>query len=383
MNALSSDSRSTSTLRVLLDARVVKRERTGVERYVTELAAHVACEAGCEVTLLCRSDEQAELVRELTGGSLPCQIARSPLADCGRGGVRGSHFSAFDVLHCPTPLFPFLRKPADVRVVCTVHDVTPRIDPRWHKRSHVAYFRWALPWFFRHVDQYLADSQATAADLARLYHVADARVTVVPLASRWPVEPAADPKRDFLLAVGTLEPRKNLARTVAAFQRVKQAHPQLKTELLLIGKGGWGDVRWGEMRWGEMRQSDDRQGVPDVRWTGFVDDDTLRALYREARGLVYPSLYEGFGLPVLEAMSLGCPVITSSCSSLPEVAGDAALLVDPHSVEAIAQAIQRLLTDEPHARRLADEGTRRATQFSWRRTARETLAVYRQVAGLD
>jgi glycosyltransferase involved in cell wall biosynthesis len=116
----------------------------------------------------------------------------------------------------------------------------------------------------------------------------------------------------------------------------------------------------------------------DIRWTGYLDDARLQELYRSARALVYPSLYEGFGLPVLEAMTFGCPVVTSPLSSLPEVGGDAALYVDPRSPEAIAAALDRLVREPELATSLASRGRARAALFSWERTARETLADYQR-----
>jgi glycosyltransferase involved in cell wall biosynthesis len=220
----------------------------------------------------------------------------------------------------------------------------------------------------------LVPSAATARDLVELYGVEPERVAVIPLG----VEPPAEPDRagarrllgdlgvrgPFLLAVGTLEPRKNLPRLLAAFGEVTDELPD--HHLVVVGPVGWGPAL--RPTWESVR----------VKLAGPVGDATLHALYQAADGLAYPSLYEGFGLPVLEAMAHGVPVLTSDRSSLPEVAGDAALLVDPVDRGAIAKGLVRLVGDGALRRRLAAAGRRRAAGFSWPATAAATWAAYRQ-----
>jgi glycosyltransferase involved in cell wall biosynthesis len=403
-------------MRCLYDVRVIKGELTGVETYTIELLRRLILFGEIQLTLLGRTADQIRLARRLIEAEPPAVLAASPLADCGRGrlvalesncfagslpsdtnpsdcrtnsavpgGPPSSGFattsrawSDFDLLHCPTPIFPFFRKPTGPRVVCTVHDVTPRFAPQWHRRSHAVYFRWALPFFFSCVDRFLTDSHATADDLARYYQVSPCRIKVIPLASRYSGQfattffPSALAQRvrgkNFFLAVGTIEPRKNLENTVRGFLEFKRRNPDREEELVLVGRSGWGNVPWRKIA----------AGRTDIRWTGYLDDDRLQELYRSARALVYPSLYEGFGLPVLEAMTFGCPVVTSPLSSLPEVGGDAALYVDPRSPEAIAAALDRLVREPELATSLASRGRARAALFSWERTARDTLADYQR-----
>ncbi len=356
-------------MRLLIDTRVVKGTLTGVECYTVCLLEQLTTTAGLSVTALCRDEAQVALVRKLAPAVAQCEVALSPTACRGRSGTQVGGWERFDVLHCPTPLFPFLRKPRGPRVVCTIHDVTPRFAPQWHKRSHAAYFRWVLPWLLRSVDSFLADSRASAMDLQHWYGIPASRCSVVPLASRWASEPLVLPKHDYFLAVGTLEPRKNLERVVAAFQRFKDQRPDSPLTLKIVGQSGWGATA------SQTRQLE----RPDIQWTGYLADEDLRQLYRHARALLYPSLYEGFGLPVLEAMTLGCPVVTSPGSSLPEVGGAAVLYVDPLQVDPIADALLRLADDTELVTQLSQLGQQRAAEFSWERTARETLAAYRQV----
>jgi glycosyltransferase involved in cell wall biosynthesis len=169
--------------------------------------------------------------------------------------------------------------------------------------------------------------------------------------------------------VGTIEPRKNLRRVLAAIHLLRSRRATADIRLVHAGPEGWlaDDVPRAVRELGLSAV---------VRFLGFVPQSDLVALYRLARVCVYPSLYEGFGLPVAEAMACGCPVVTSDVSSLPEVAGDAAVLVDPTSVEAIADGIASLWTDEARRRSLTTHGLQRAGTFTWERAARETSAVY-------
>jgi glycosyltransferase involved in cell wall biosynthesis len=173
---------------------------------------------------------------------------------------------------------------------------------------------------------------------------------------------------EFLLSVCTLEPRKNLKRLLESYKIFKE---QTKSEckLALVGGAGWGE---------SIQPIIDGLGQSgkDVIVTGYVSDEMLPLFYRRALAFVYPSLYEGFGLPVLDAMTMGAPVITSNISSIPEIAGDAALMLDPTSVEEIANALCRVVEDSELRKRLSADGLSRASQFSWNRCAEETKAAY-------
>jgi glycosyltransferase involved in cell wall biosynthesis len=189
---------------------------------------------------------------------------------------------------------------------------------------------------------------------------------VAPALGRYGVEPP------YILYVGSLEKRKNLPRLLQAYARLRQDLPGWK--LVIVGARKWKSA--------PIFDTLSRLGLePYVHFTGFVEEDDLPALYNGADLFCFPSLYEGFGLPVLEAMACGTPVVTSSTSSLPEVAGEAALLVDPYDVEAIAAAMRRVLSDPELAQDLRARGLARAAQFTWERTARETIAVYERVLG--
>lgn len=357
-------------MRILFDARVIKTPQTGVETYAVELLRRMAAYPWARVTALCRDAQHASFVAQLTNGNLPVIAARRGMP------VRVHHWlrrhGPFDLMHCPTPVFPFLRKPTGLPLVCTVHDVTPRFEPQWHQRSAALYFRWLLPHLLPLFDHFVTVSHTTARDLTAWYEIDAPRIDVVPLASRFSLAPVIaaqaqpGPKQNVFIAVGTIEPRKNLENTIRGFLEFQRRHPAAGYELAIVGREGWGDAPWRAIA----------AGRSDIRFTGFLADDHLQQLYRSARGLVYPSFYEGFGLPVLEAMSLGCPVVTSPVASLPEVGGDAVLYVDPNDPLAIGDALGRLCHEHELADTLTKKGLARAATFSWDRTAEETWAAY-------
>ena len=270
-----------------------------------------------------------------------------PLA-VGRDGI--------DALHCPTFRAPL---GAPVPVVVTVHDLAVFRHPGTFNRWTRAYSRALVPRVVRAARRVIAVSSFTASETMSLLGVPPAKLAVVPNGVGPPFGPAgAREDGAYVLAVGTLEPRKNLARLVEAFSRADlDGH-----ELWIVGARGWGDV---EVR-GER-----------VRWLGRVSDEQLARLYRGARCVAYASLYEGFGLPVLEALACGVPVVAADLPPLREVAGDAAVFADPLDPDAIAAGLREAVArgDE-----LAVAGTARASLFPWKRTAEETLAVYRDAA---
>ena len=177
---------------------------------------------------------------------------------------------------------------------------------------------------------------------------------------------------DYLLYVGTLQPRKNLVRAIEAFGLLKR---DSTLKFVIAGKKGW--------LYDEIFEKVKELNLEnEVIFTGYVPDEDLPELYKNAKAFIFVSLYEGFGLPVLEAMSYGIPVLTSNTSSLPEVAGDAALLVDPENTEEIAKGMERLLTDEKLRQQLISKGKEQIKKFSWEKAAKETLQVLEEVAGL-
>jgi glycosyltransferase involved in cell wall biosynthesis len=265
------------------------------------------------------------------------------------------------------------------KLVVTVHDLAFLVVPHMFPTAWRNVFRLGLRAAVRRADAIIAVSRNTAEDLLSRTKVDPAKVRVIPEAAAPAVE-TADAEavlarlklpRPYLLFVGTLEPRKNLVRLIRAYRRA--AASGLPHALVLAGPLGW--------RHQTLLREIALYGPGDVVLTGPLPAPELDALYRRAAAFVYPALYEGFGLPVLEAMSRGIPTICSNTSSLPEVAGDAALGVNPASVREIASGIETLLTDPSLSARMAERGLARAERFSWDETARLTLQVYEKALG--
>jgi glycosyltransferase involved in cell wall biosynthesis len=285
---------------------------------------------------------------------------------------------ACDIVHATNPA-AIPPAGAGQKLVVTVHDLAFVHHPGMFPRSWRYLYRAGLRAAVRRADAIITPSRNTAEDLLSRTKIDPAKLHVVPLAASLgignldPDESLARLKvrTPYVLFVGTLEPRKNLVRLVRAYRRV--AATGLPHALVLAGPLGWNhDALMREIA---------LQGPGEILLTGAVTDDELDALYRSADVFAYPSLYEGFGLPVLEAMARGVPAIASTTSSLPETAGEAAIGVNPRSVREIAMAIERVLTEEDLADKLSLRGRHQSERFSWEETARLTLQVYERVGG--
>ncbi len=265
--------------------------------------------------------------------------------------------------------------PRSAPIVWTLHDLAWRRDPSSFTPWGVRFFEAALACAIEEADLVLCPSQATVDDAVAAGLAAD-RVRLVPLGVR-PVAVTEDAiravrrryglGRPYVLSVGTAEPRKNLGTLVDAFAGLKRSD----VDLVVVGPAGWQE---------DLRPLAERLG-DRARPLGFVADPELAALYAGAAVFAYPSHWEGFGLPVLEAMAAGAPVVTSAASATGEVAGDAALLVDPQDRDSLTDALARLLDDAPLAARLSAAGRARAAELTWERTASLTASAYAEAAG--
>jgi glycosyltransferase involved in cell wall biosynthesis len=295
-----------------------------------------------------------------------------------------------DLLFVPSHVLPLVHPPVSV---VTVHDLGYHYFPQAHTLSQNLYLRWSTRHNARSARRVLADSEATRRDLVELYRVPEAKIDVVYPGRDESLAPVKDPllrdtvqaryrcRTPYILYLGTLHPRKNLVRLVQAFARLRARaseteYPLNRLQLVLAGQKGW--------LYHEIFAQVRELGLEDlVILTGYVADEDLPALLSGAEAFAFPSLYEGFGFPVLEAMACGVPVVCSSTSSLPEVAGDAALLVEPRQVEAIASALFRLLTEPDLRRELVQRGFAQTQRFSWRRCAQETMAAFDHAADMS
>jgi glycosyltransferase involved in cell wall biosynthesis len=321
-------------VRVGFDTSPLVQTRAGTARHVRGLLGALAGRPGVEVKRLSfgGAGKASSVVRD----ALWYPLATGVLA-------RG-----VDVLHCPTFRGPLRARPP---VVVTVHDLAilrhPETFPGWHR----AYGRVGLRSTVHAADAVVALSDFTKVEVEGLLDVPASRIRVVPNgvdALFSPDGPVAE--GDYVLAVATLEPRKNLARALEAARRAG-------VELRVVGAEGWGGV-----------------AVPG--WAGFVSDEELARLYRGARCVVYPSLYEGFGLPIVEAMACGTPVLTSRGGATEETAGGAAVLVDPLDPASIAGGIREAARRRDE---LVPKGRERASAFTWARTADAVEALWREL----
>lgn len=282
------------------------------------------------------------------------------------------------LFHATEHLLPPLES---IPTVLTVHDLVFEHFPQYHKKKNYLYLRAAMPLYCRRATAIIAVSEATKADLTRLYGIDPTKITAIPEAAASHFRPQPPervesvrlryglPQR-YILAVGTIEPRKNLSRLIDACGPLLAEG--LTEGLLIVGSRGW-------LYESFFRHLEDSPWRDKIILPGFVVDEDLPAVYGGAQISVQPSLFEGFGLPVLEAMACGSPVCTSNTSSLPEVGGQAALYFDPEDVEEMRGTLRTALCDANLRQEMSQQGLERAAGFSWKRTAKRTFDLYQQV----
>jgi glycosyltransferase involved in cell wall biosynthesis len=342
-----------SELRVALDMTPALVSPAGVGRYAE----------GIRSALERRPDVQVEaLGAPARGGRLARGLAREglwyPLLLRRRAQAVGAQ-----VVHCPAPYGPRL---GGLPLVLSAHDLLPLSRPDLFTRTMTAHMRHVSVRHLRKADRVLCGSDHVRGELVELAGVAPERISVTPYGVDESFRPVpGESGTPYVLCVGTLEPRKNLAGGLRAFQR--GAPPEAR--LVIVGGQGWRNEAFER----ELGARGDR-----VTLAGRVSQDELVRLYSGAACFLFPSLAEGFGFPVLEAMACGAPVVTSNTTSLPELAGEAALLVDPTDEEAIADALGRVLEDPGLAQRLRERGLDRSALYSWDACGDATVAAYRE-----
>lgn len=365
-------------MRIGIVARNLARQGSGVRRYILSL-----------IQALVTIDQKNKYViyydQESYLGTNPDAIERAlkmptrllwdyvalPLA-VRRDGI--------DVLLCTRNVIPLF---VNCKSVVTVHDLTHLMYPRYYNLMNSLYMNLGIRWSMRKSNAIIAVSKNTKADLvsklgantAKIhcvyeamdenYHLIEDRTRLEVVRDKYNLPP------EFILSVAGLQPRKNLPNLIKAFCLAKE-RPEVTHKLVMIGAPLWQH----SAIFDEIRAS---PVISEIVWLKFVPEEDLPAIYNLANLFVYPSLYEGFGLPLLEAMACGCPVVCSNSSSLPEVAGDAAILIDPTSAEQLADGIYRVLVDDNLRQDLTKKGLKRSSQFSWEKAARETLEVLEEV----
>ncbi len=378
------------TIRIAIDARWVFPELSGIGRYTLELLRQLR-EIGGEFgyVVIVRDRERRDFLEREAGlaeaegfefSLLPHgvfspagQFAAASLLR--RHGVRVYHSTNFMI---PLPAFS-RRRPHDIRCICNIHDLIPLVHPEFTPRALKTRFgllyRWLMREIARRVDAVATGSESARRDIERLLGIAPERIVVAPDGVDARYVPGGDkPSRrgapPTVLYVGRRDPYKNLAGLVEAFARLVRDEG-VDARLRIVGPE--------DDRYPEAWQVARRLGVADrIEWTGYLDDAGLVRAYQEADVLALLSRYEGFGLPVLEAMACGTPVVCSHAASLPEVAGRAARLVDPLDIAGAAAALREVLTQPAESERLRTAGLEHARRFSWQVTAESVLQMYRE-----
>lgn len=301
-----------------------------------------------------------------------------------------------DVLHVQYTIPPAKRCPCPI--ITTVHDVSFKVNPQWFTRKDRMLLSLTVPPSMCRAAHVITVSESSRKDIQRFYHLPEEKLTATLLGlpddfaaelPKWGNDPIADAGRKetarhfanttyqldkpFVLAVGVLQPRKNLPLLAEAFGLAKARH-QLPHQLAIAGKIGWGTDQ--ELLRDAARKHGGNPAAEAIQFCGYVPDADLPTLYTAADVLAYPSLYEGFGFPPLEAMACGTPALISDAPSLPEVGGDAALIAPAHSADGIATGLAALIQDETLRQNLIARGRVRAASFSWDNTARQTLDIY-------
>jgi len=374
-------------MRIGIDAMALPDRPVGAGNYIIQLIRCLASSAGCEelVIFIQRSRLPLLAVSENSRVRLVV-VADKPVAlrllweqTCFPILVKRL---GLDLLHSPHYTMP-LAHPC--RCVVTFHDMSFFLFPGLHTLPKRILFPLIIRASARRSDAIIADSESTRQDAIRLLGSPPSKITTVHLGVTADYKPISDQARlesvrqeyhlpeRFILYVGTVEPRKNLPSLLYAYQSLSERLPGWS--LVIAGRLGW-------MYDAVMRLVKQLALSEQVYFTGYMPEVDLPALYNLADLVVYPSVYEGFGLPVLEAMACGVPVITTNVSSMPEIVADAGVLISPGDDPALAEAMKTLLTDPEKHRWFSEKGIQRAAAFTWEKTAQETLKVYQRVQGV-
>jgi glycosyltransferase involved in cell wall biosynthesis len=369
-------------LRIAIDAHSVGTKLGGNESYATNLIESLAkIDQANQYTIYVTKREAVERFSERWPNfSVRSTLPHTPLIRIPLTLSAELRRNPVDVLHVQFTAPPFAPCP----VVVSIHDLSFEHLPQTFKWRSRKQLRITVRRSAREAAQVIALSEFVRQDLIGTYNLAPEKITAIPLAAPDHFEPVSNEEElqrvrqtynitgEYILTVGAIQPRKNLGRLLSAYSRLRKSRPNVP-KLVLAGKCAWlYDETLSTIK--ELQLSD------AVVLTGYVPETDLPALYSGSVCFVYPSYFEGFGLPPLEAMKCGAPVIVGNQTSLPEVVGDAAVLVDPFDVDALAAAINKVTSDSDLRGKLRVQGLARARNFDWLETARQTLAVYEKAA---
>lgn len=377
-------------MRIAINCQILSVNRVGVGRYTENLVnALAAVDRENEYVLLVSSRVDPAILP--SGDNVSIVSTRLPIVGT-KTRILWEQFwlpvvvasQNVDLVHFPDlslPILPLLRCP----YVVTVHDLTHYAFREAYTLGKFVYKRCTTPVAVRRARRMIADSESTKRDILAFFDVQEHRIATVypgltgtfrPIASQELAEVRARlclPER-YILHVGSIDPRKNLVTLLNAYARLVK-EDNLPHSLVVVGPK--------EFNYGPILEAAQGLNLQErLRFLGFVDDRDLVVIYNLAELFVFPSIHEGFGFPVLEAMACGVPVITSNASSLPEVVGDAALLVDPLDIGGLMEAIRRVLADDRLRQAMVEKGLQQASLFTWERAARQTLQVYKDAVAV-
>ena len=383
-------------MRIALDGIPLLSAKTGVGKYTFELAAALKRLPGVlDVSVFygIHWSKHLRMIYHLDDGAgnrglQGSRIARR-VSDTLKGWLRGNAtrlefaIQRPDIFHATN----YVAEPCNVPMVVTVHDLSFLRYPESHPPERLKWLEEGFPRTLSHARRIIADSQFTKDELISLLGVPGNRINVVHLGVTANYRPRdkdvlAEKLREFdlapkgyILSVGTLEPRKNISKLLRAYELLPDSLKE-RWPLVIVGLRGWKDQKITKRMERLARNG-------SLRVLGYVPDDKLPLIYAGATLFVYPSLYEGFGLPPLEALASGVPVIVSNRASLPEVVGDAGALIDPEDIESLAHVVESLLLDQPKREQITRAGLQQAKRFTWEACAEKTFRVYREALGQD
>jgi glycosyltransferase involved in cell wall biosynthesis len=367
---------------------MIDRKRTGVNNYLYNLIRNMIKNGKAdEISLIHykRSDDPIySQVKDIIIPEMPLKLTSAI------GIPQAVKNADIDILHVPVHWYnqitPFLFN-REIKKVLTLHDLTPILFPEMHTRETNLTWKSSLNFIKNRTNIVICDSISTKNDCIKLLKIPEKRLKVVPLSADEQYKPIKNKEQindelklkynidyPFILFVGTLEKRKNVPTLIRSFYKLKKS--KLNHKLVIVGGRGWKYTKIFDL-------IEELNLQKDVIFTDYVSDEYLVKLYNAADLFVYPSLYEGFGLPPLEAMACGCPVITSNTSSLPEVVGDAGIMIDPNDVDSLTDSMLKILTDNELREDMSIKSLERASIFSWKKTARETWDAYEEVLELE
>lgn len=376
-------------------SRAFVRERTGTENYSYFLLKEMLnCDRTNAYRIFLRPPAEAKEKKEFNEwlswvkSSLPktnnytINVIKQRRLWTQWGLARALQKKKVDVLFVPAHTLPIFR-PKKIKTVVTIHDLGYEYLPQYHQFPHSLWLTYFTEYAAHNADRVIAVSEATKEDIIEKFSVPQMKIQIVhegfvpqqnsnqknkiQILNKYGIENVP-----FLLCVGTVQPRKNLERLIEAFAQILKSEKESKiaadTQLVLAGKKGWMSDA--------IYSAPARFGVENnVKFLGYVPDEDVHDLLTSSKGLLFPSLFEGFGLPIIEAQSAGVPVLTSDKKPMTEVAGNAALYVDPISVDSIADGILQILTDDTRRKYLISHGKENVKRFSWKNAARETIHI--------